>query len=399
MARILLTWEAGSHLGHRTLVCAAALALQRVGHEVCVVAPEGVAPDANVHQAGLPWHTFPVLLPPGRPQQAWESRATTLQLLGFGDAAFLQHRVAAWAAALHQLQPDLVIPQAAPFAQVAARLQGLPTVEIGIGFDVPPCASPFLPYRNAQSFDVAQAFALEARLLDAVHGCARRLRIDSAPLPATLAAAVCGDIQLVTSLRELDHYGGERGQDLRREFVGPMPLLQMSDLKPRWQSGRPRLLAYVRNACMSVPTLVDAMVACKADAVIACPDADAALVEFAAPRRVRLLPHAIGLDELLPTADLVVCHGTGLVAEALVRGVRCLMFPSHFEQFLAARRLVAAGVGVMANPAEKAHYGPALRHVLADRAIAARAATIARTARSLDARKALIDAVDRLLTH
>jgi UDP:flavonoid glycosyltransferase YjiC (YdhE family) len=398
MARLLLTWEAGSHLGHRAVVTSAALALGRAGHEVHVFAPDGIRPERWIEDGSLIWRAFPGLVMHPAADTGWESRVTTLQRLGLGHADVAAARIKAWVQVYDRVGPAAVLAQAAPFAQVAARLLGLPTLEFGIGFDVPPCTVPFSPYRNEARFDGAQALAAEAGLVRVLRGCAAGLGLDAQRVSGALAPIVCGDLQMVTSLSDIDHYGGLAGQaPFGRHVVGPLPMLDLGEALPPWSTRRPRLLAYVRSACMDITAFIDAVSTAGAEAIVVCPDAGAALVERAALRGVRLCPRPASLEPLLASAQAVVCHGTSLVGESLARGVPCVMFPSQFEQFLCARRLAAAGLGLLANPAQTAHYAPVLRRVLTDRALTARAARRRREVQDLDAAQALVKGVERLV--
>lgn len=393
MAKILLAWEAGAFLGHEMLVTAASVLLKEAGHDVVILSPDGTVPNEAARRAGVRWATVPLApgvppLPSGVP---WESRATTLWNFGFHSIDLIQDRFRAWDALLHREAPDVVVLQAAPFAHLAARAAGVPSVEFGIGFDVPPGLSPFPPYRNVDSFDEQVATRFERAILD------RLRRVVGSIADRPLHAVVSGDRRLVVSIPELDHYDGVA--DPARTFLGPLPIIDLGATRPRWVRGEPRVLAYVRAPLVDASRLLKAIGALKGDAVVVCPGADEALVSLARKLGVRLHGAPVSILDLLPTADLVVSHGGGLMAEAVIRGRPCLALPAHFEQFMTATTLRRRRLGAIANPNEPAMYERALRHVLADGEARRNASAVATRHRVMAARSGqdFVDAVESVL--
>lgn len=57
---------------------------------------------------------------------------------------------------------------------------------------------------------------------------------------------------------------------------------------------------------------------------------------------------AVDLEPLLPAADLVISHGSGTAAPALLAGVPLLLLPRWAEQHLAALRVQSIGAGLIA---------------------------------------------------
>jgi len=371
MAKILLAWEAGAFLGHEMLVTAAAVLLRGAGHDVVVRAPADTPINDPARRAGLRWAGMPAIDDGGAPSTGvpWESRATTLWNFGFHSAEVLESRFRAWDAALHQEQPDVAVLQAAPYAQLAARVAGVPSVEFGIGFDVPPRRAPFPPFRNAETFDPSTAMRFEHAILERL----RRTLGPAADRP--LHALVSGDRRLAVSVPELDHYDG--ADDPSREFLGPLPVVEWSEARPAWQRGRPRVLAYVRAPLLDAPAHVRAVGALRGDAVVVCLGADADTVALARKLGVRLHTKPVSFGDLLPGADIVVSHGGGLMSEAVIRGRPCLAIPTHYEQFMTASTLKRRGLGAMLNPREPALYERALRHVLAHPELRHNAAAVA----------------------
>jgi hypothetical protein len=361
MAKVLLTWEGGAYLGHQMLVTSAAAVLHADGHQVVIVAPAGVPANEAARHLGLDWENISAapaepLSSPGVP---WESRATTLWQFGMHSEDVIRDRFHAWDRMLQRQQPAVAFMQAAPFAQIAAHVLQVPSVEFGIGFDVPPRAMPFPPFRHPDTFEAHDAVRLEQHIVDTIARVVGR-----AARGRTLHEMVSAPVRLVTSIRELDHYDGS--EDPTREFVGPLPVVQLGQARPAWQRRGPRVLAYVRANLLHMTAFLKALAALRGDAVVVCPDAAPEHVAQARALKLRLHSAPVSLGDLLPGADLVISHAGGLMAEALVRGRPCVALPSHYEQFMTALTLKRRGLGVVVNPAEPALYERALRHALAD---------------------------------
>ncbi|MBW8829991.1 MAG: hypothetical protein JF606_11250 [Burkholderiales bacterium] len=361
MAKILLTWEAGAYLGHEMLVTTAAVQVREAGHDVVIYSPHDAQPNEAARRAGIRWEHVSNVLDERLPQTGvtWESRATTLWNFGFHSVDIIRDRFHAWDVILQREQPNVVALQAAPFAQLAASVGGYPSVEFGIGFDVPPRQSPFPAFRSTDRFDVPDALQLERSI------CDRIARVLGSPASRTaLHDLVSGQKRLVVSIRELDHYDGI--DDNSREFVGPLPVVELGAARPKWLRGKPRVLAYVRAPLLDAPQLLKSIAGLRGDAVVICLGADEATVKLAHALGIRVQLAPVSIGDLLPTADLVISHGGGLMAEAAIRGRPCLALPSHYEQFMTAATLKRRRLGVMVNPKEPALYERALRHVLAD---------------------------------
>lgn len=403
MARWLVAWEAGGYLGHEMLVTAAALQLRAAGHEVRVCAPRRVPPNRAALAAGLGWIPMPDEAAPPAPATGvrWKSRATSLWGFGFHSTDWVRERVAAWSELLAREAPDGVVLQAAPYAQLAARAAGVPSLEFGIGFDVPPRLSPFPPMRQAEAFTPEAGHAFEERLLEVLPPVGPR---EAATREATtLAARVSGDRRLVVSLPELDHYAGIA--DPSRVFIGPLPPLDLGGETVVWEReehGAPRLLAYVRASVVDVPAFLAAVadvLGKGGEAIVVCPGASDDHTALADRLGVRFHRSPVSLAGVLPGADLVVCHGGGLMGEALVLGRPCVAMPIHHEQLMASSAMVRHRLGVMIDPRASALFAPAWRHVLGDAVLRANAAALALRRGELAARSgaAFVAAAQALL--
>ena len=91
-----------------------------------------------------------------------DSFADILLSFGFSDADVLGRAVRDWMKLFDVVQPDRIVLDYAPAAQLAAQLQGLPAFQITNGFDSPPAdcpiygiamRGPYLERLNARKLD------------------------------------------------------------------------------------------------------------------------------------------------------------------------------------------------------------------------------------------------------
>ena len=142
--RVLIAWEHGRNLGHVSRLLALAEEIRAQGAEAVWALPATQRhARALVRAAG-----FEVLPCPALPANAARTDFTPLSFadillsFGFGDSDALATQVKAWLDVMHAVQPDRVLLDYAPAAQLAAHLVGLPAAQITNGFDAPPADCP-----------------------------------------------------------------------------------------------------------------------------------------------------------------------------------------------------------------------------------------------------------------
>jgi UDP:flavonoid glycosyltransferase YjiC (YdhE family) len=155
------------------------------------------------------------------------------------------------------------------------------------------------------------------------------------------------------------------------------------------------VLAYLRHESVDVGRMLQAIASLgNVSAIVVCTDA---LATHEAQARslssgpggarshaaIHLHRAPLDLAPLLPQADVVISHGGGLLAEALVRGRPCVVLPSHYEQFLAARQAARHGLAVVVNPASDAgNWAAAVQHALRAPALLKACQTVERVHRA-----------------
>ncbi|WP_310383521.1 glycosyltransferase [Roseateles sp.] len=295
---------------------------------------------------------------------------------GYLDARRLLSLVQAWRNLFASIQPQLLLADHAPTAQLAARtLGGMATAVMGTGFFIPPAVAPLPSFREWERVDPARLAQTEARALATCN--ALLAQFEAAPLTA-LHDLVAADQQFLLTWPELDHYGAADGGSPGRQhaqYWGPLPARDQ-DGPAVWpvlpmtatatEPDRPRLFAYLKGEYGGVERVLQCL--------RAGPWLSLVHVTGLRPDMRQRFTHAnlafsdgpVAMAAALSQAQAVLCHaGSGTVCSALQAGVPVLMLPMHAEQLLFARRVKAAQAGHYVLEADLAKQLPAaLQQVL-----------------------------------
>jgi len=143
LSRILFAWELGGNFGHVTMLLPLARLLRQRGHTLLFAIRDTVAAARLL--ATQQYEYVPA------PRPAVGSRRLTrpvgfadiLSGAGFGDRSLLVALTDAWHQRFNSFQADILIAQYAPVAGFSARLTGLPCLQFGTGFEIPPGRHPY----------------------------------------------------------------------------------------------------------------------------------------------------------------------------------------------------------------------------------------------------------------
>jgi UDP:flavonoid glycosyltransferase YjiC (YdhE family) len=337
MSKILFAWELGANLGHLTRDLPLARSCQADGHDV-VWAVNDLSAAVNL----LATESFRLI-------QAPLLKATTrlplpinyaamLLAEGYVDNGALKQGVQKWLSLFDSVKPDAIIYNHAPTALLAAHITGIPVLICGTGFEIPP-ASPALPsFRPWLNTSTAEHHHWEQQLLKQINTVLDSFSQARLPRLSTLFAQ---GKPLLTTFAELDPFGPRTGTD----YVGPVYALpQMPDAL--WSStGAAHILAYLRSTIPGVEALLHALNATSAEVICAVPGLPEAWP--ASYPALRFYSHALTLEHLLPSADLMISYGATTLATALMAGVPVLLVPQVIEQFLSGLPLERVGAGRM----------------------------------------------------
>lgn len=371
--RVLLAWEHGRNFGRLArLVEVARMVEQQGGEPVWVLpasqrdAPALVAlSQRRLVAPVLEQQTFP-------PEFRADSFADVLLAVGFDDADRLLAAARAWAAILREVEPEMVLLDYAPVAQLTCQLLDQPAMQLSNGFDAPPPDCP--PYAR-----VRVDSPLGRRNAERVAGLSATIsrvgRALGAARPSSLAAILAHPRQVFECIPETDPYGPRSGG----LWIGPLGMHRETVDVP-WPEGwqRRRVFAHLRSAAGATALLDELR---QSDAVTLCVWREAPPEVLARYRgsSVRVLPYPLHLQRVLQEADAVLSQGsTALVCHALLAGRPQLICPTDFEKLKVAQRVCESGAALRWSPGE-CSAREALRQLLhqparadAARAVAAR---------------------------
>jgi hypothetical protein len=338
MARIAFAWEMGGELGHVVACSGLARALATRGHTIAMVLRElrglSFIPETRAYDIFQAPRSVREAVGAGVPV----SFADILLGCGYANPEELAALLGGWRSVFSEWKPDLLIADFAPTALLAARSLGLARASFGNGFFTPPRLSPIPPFRVDVPPDAARVGQAEARALEAVN---RALAILHEPPLARLADVFATDEDFLCTFPELDHYGtrphsGYWGPRLRFDLGAETP----------WPQGPGRkLFVYVKRFLPQLDALLAHLAASPYRILAFIPDLDEARRARLRSRMRVVSERPVRLDAVIRQCDLMICHGGEIATGALMHGVPQLLFPSHYEQYLTARRLEQVGSG------------------------------------------------------
>nr|WP_315249210.1 glycosyltransferase [uncultured Duganella sp.] len=357
MARIHLCWELGGGLGHAGRLKMLTQALQARGHRVSISLRDLMHTHALLADLEVPKLQAPVWLHATAGLQPPASLAEILFRCGYLEPSALRGLVAGWRDMFALLQPDLVVADFAPTALLAARSLGLRSASIGNGFSSPPAGAPLPALRAAPKWQLA---ASEARMLATANTI---LAEHGAPAYAHAADVLLGELPLLCTWPELDHWQRKEGQWLGPNFVTG------GGIAPHWPDGEgAKVYAYLKGSYAAHGAVLQALVeeGCRVLAYV--PEVAGGAQPPVRSERILYAEAPLALEPTLAAADLCVCHaGEATLAQSLLAGVPLLMLPSHAEQFLTARSVASAGAGYNAV-SPSTDWRAVLRQLLGDAA-------------------------------
>lgn len=340
MARVLLAWELGGGLGHLVPLAGMGRALAEAGHQ-CRYALRDLwhahavfdLDNADVRQA-------PVFLPEHRRGNVAHTFADILHNIGYHDSNALAGLVAAWRRLYADFQPDLVVFDHAPTAQLAAHDLGVPVVILArTGFTVPPATTPLPGLRRHESGDPARLMEGENEVLRVINGALKRFH---APRLDHVSELFRAEARVLLSLPELDPYGP------REDVAYWGPLEPGGGNAPCWPEGDgPKVFGYLKPF-RTLDALLRSLAASGARGLLHIGGMDARECEQRSTERLRICPELIDTSRALAECDLVITHGGSITASVLLAGKPMLVLPLYLEQQLTAERIQALGAGLNA---------------------------------------------------
>jgi UDP:flavonoid glycosyltransferase YjiC (YdhE family) len=368
--RIAFALELGGELGHVRACGGLANALAARGHQLAFILSD-LHPAAALPVKG-PYALFRVESGKTALRPRPVSYAEVLVGCGYVSSETLAPLAQAWRGHFEAWKPDLIVADYAPTAMLAARALGIPCVNYGMGFTVPPRLSPLPSFRFDEPVDPTRVTVADATALAAVNGV---LDLWGAKRFETLAELLeCAD-EFLCTLPELDHYGNRP----RSGYWGPRYEIDVG-VRYAWPArGGKRIFLYLKTALRQLDPVIDLLAASPHRVAAFIPGLDDA-------RRARLSGpgkhvsrEPIRLEPLLADCDLAISHGGQLTAGLAALGIPQLVFPLQFEQYIAARRIDQAGCGIwLGGAATAADVAAAISELLGNPARTAAAKAFGR---------------------
>ena len=393
MARVLLAWELGAHLGHLGQLVPLARGLRAHGHEPIfalrdVTRAESIAGGFRFVQAPV-WPASP-----RRPATSPCSYPEIMQHHGYDDREGLLAMVKAWRQIYEWIAPHAVVFDHAPTALLASRGLDVVRVQYGAGFSSPPRACPIPSFRAWDAISSTRLESSEARVLDTVNHV---LRKSGTPALTMLRELFDVDEDVLCTFPELDHYPAREGG----QYCGPVFPSEAGAL-PHWpEQGTKRICVYLRPEMRAFGVVLDALRALPYSTLWIVPGGDVSSLRRHATSRVRFTDKPVQISRAAAEADaavLTASHGT--TSAMLLAGVPLALFPHQVEQMLMSRNVARLGACRVESAAASA-YGvrASIEAVVEDARYRRNAAAFACRYRAFDQQREMNRIAEKISAH
>ena len=358
MSEVLFVWELGGGYGHLGHMLPLARQLRAAGHRVTFALKDLARARDTITEPEFRLLQAPVWLPAPSGMPAPASYAEILLHFGFLEARYLRGLVEAWRALFTWVKPALVVFNHSPTALLAAGDARFAKATIEQGFVSPPHCVPLPPLRWWEPAPARLADS-ERRALITVN----EVRAEYALTPlARLCDLLNVDEDFLCTFSELDHYPQ---RDPSARYWGPMFNLDAS-APAIWPLGTAaKVFAYLTPDYPLFDTVLELLAAAPCAALVHAPGLTALQRRRYETASLATSAAPVNMRAVRQQAALVLCHGPGTGAAALVAGIPLLLLPAQIEQTMWSRRVVELGAGIAVTPtARKSELRQALHTLL-----------------------------------
>ncbi len=360
MRKVLIAWELGAGFGHVAHLVPITKAIRARGVRVTAVlsnVARGGPILATVGAETLPCPTDQYQSPgPIFPTRTYSH---LLHDVGFDRQQVLASRVGAWRRLISEIQPDFVLCDHSPTALLALRGSPIPRATIGTGFFCPP-ESAFaewpVPTPPGYTRDLK---ADNQHVLNNVNSVLAQLTVPALKSLEQLFAEV--DDEFLITVPELDHFTDRQGS----KYLG---VLQTPLGEPvEWPSqGRQRVFAYLKNFPV-LSRLVGSLRNSEYSTLMFIDGPPEHVAGMQETGNFCLLRQPASMTPVAKEADVGITNANhGTICDFLLAGKPLLLIPLTSEQYLLARRVEEAGLGLMAAANDLKAINSCLKRSLAD---------------------------------
>jgi UDP:flavonoid glycosyltransferase YjiC (YdhE family) len=419
MARILLTWELGSGLGHVANLASIAKALRQRGHQVVAALRDPAAFQSFFEPLGVATIAAPrPAIPANRDPLSIATYADMLSSVGFHSTDVIGSTLDGWDRIYDDVQPDCVVYDHSPFALLAAMGCHFAKLQHSTGFCIPPDVAPLPPLRPWLLKSPNEASEREQRLLQTINAVLTER--NRAPLVRLADLFYSTDENWLATYEELDHFGSRLAAssawsstaksehavatckaassacllDTCYQGITPPP---SEGVRPAWPTARgPKVFAYLQPDATTLP-LIGAL------GKLGFPTI--ARVAGLQPTRefdryratLRVMSDAVDVTKISQECDLAVLSGGhGTLSAILLAGKPVVIAPLQLEQLMLARCCEKEKLALASPTVHVRYFVDAVTKVATDQTYHRAARAFAERYRSLDCYDQLAALTDRI---
>ena len=368
---VAFCWEIGGGLGHVTPIQPIATKLLEAGERVSIIArhPRAVAKvfgsrldQASERSSGqlrifTAPHQFDRPLPP---RVRLRSIAEVYLHAAFDDVNEAAGRIAVWTSLFDAHRITVVVADHAPTALLAARVAGLPVIELGTPFSVPPILDPPPPFPGIPIKPERDRESSQ-RLLDVMNNAAENESVAQASERSSEVHAW----QPLRSVSDLFAKSTERflwtdpaldpiGHRTRERFIGLPERTQTAfGSIPTWPqpvsgaSSSRRVLVYLKSP-QAIGRLERELGGTANSVLVLQSPGNGGGPQ--PPPNILSPPELLPFEQVAAAADVAIIEGGASTTIQCLRAATPVVFlPSNFEQAITAEHVASKGCGSIAH--------------------------------------------------
>ena len=362
MTTILFAWELGNSFGHISAMLPLALQLKQQGLQVVFVVRDTNSAEQLLAPHEITWFQAPVSLHSRAPgQRPSHNYGEILLHCGYDNPVALAGLIAGWQQLFALTKPALTVFEHSPTALLASRGFAMRRVVAGLGFFVPPLATPFPDLYAESRIALDELLASDQLALQNINLAMARRRL---PALSALTDLFEADRSWLWTFAELDHYH----QRPPCRYWGPQYVDDSGEAITWPENGRKRIFIYLRPQINGFERLLSQLRLVECEALVFAPGVAPHMIQRYHSPHIRFSTTLHNLSSLTGHCDLAVLYGGhGTMSICLLAGIPMLLLPQYKEQRMAVQRVVELGAAlVIDRPAPSFDFAAMLREMLAN---------------------------------